>query len=88
MNPIKIGAAAPDEEVVAAIKDALDLARNGELRDVAIVGSLTENRTFTTYSCDDLIQMVGMCTFLQSRLCAGLPRLDSPPEPDPKGPGT
>ena len=62
--------ALPDEEVVAALEDALDLARTGELRSVAIVGDLTGNRTFTNFATHDMMDLIAQLSFLHHTICA------------------
>lgn len=70
VTPFKNISEQPDEDVVSALSDALDLARRGELRSVAIVGDLTGNMTFTDFSTNDSQKLIGMLAFLQFMLSA------------------
>lgn len=60
----------PDEDVVDALEHALELARFGELRSVAIVGSLTGHRTYTNFATGDLTESIGYVSFVHHTLCA------------------
>jgi len=60
----------PDEDTVAALEDALELAKSGRMRSVAIAGSLTGHATFTTYATRDLQEAIGLVGFLHHTLCA------------------
>jgi len=62
----------PDEYVVAALEDALELARSGRMRSVAIAAVLTENVTFTTHSTRDLNEAIGIVGYLHYELCTKL----------------
>jgi len=59
-----------DEDTVAALEEALELARNGRLRSVALAGSLTGHETFTSYATRDLQEAIGLVGFLHHTLCA------------------
>ena len=60
----------PDEDVIVALEDALELARSGRMRSVAITATLTGNATFTTYSTRDLNEAIGLVGYLHHVLCA------------------
>lgn len=60
----------PDEDTVEAIREALSLAEAGELRSVAIIGSLPGNRTYTNFQTEDFIPLVGMMTYIQHTVMA------------------
>lgn len=62
--------AEPDEDVVAALEEALDFARRGELRTVAIAGDCVGNRTFSSFSTHDTQGLIGLLSFLPHTLCA------------------
>ncbi len=62
----------PNEDVVAALEDALELARSGRMRSVTIAATLTGNATFTTYSTRDLNEAIGLVGYLHHALCTKL----------------
>lgn len=62
----------PDEDVVGVLETALEKARAGELRTVAVVGDLTGNQTYTNFATHDMQAMIGMLAFLQFSLSAKL----------------
>jgi len=49
----------PNPEVVEVLEQALELAKSGELRDVAIMGVLTENKIFTGNTQYDAPLLIG-----------------------------
>lgn len=69
VTPLRNVNVEPDPDVIGALEDALYLARDGQLRSVAIAGSLTGNRTFTTFSTSNLQDTLGLVSFLHHRLC-------------------
>ena len=60
----------PDADTVTALEEALELAREGRLRSVAIAGSMTGHATFTCYATRDLQEAIGLVGFLHHTLCA------------------
>lgn len=68
--PLKDANAEPDQDVVEALQEALELAQAGRLRSVAVVGELVGNRTFTIYATDDLLTLLGMLAFMQHKVGA------------------
>lgn len=73
--PLKDANAEPDQDTVEALQEALELAQSGKLRTVAIVGDLTGNKTFTSYSTKDLITLMGMLWFMMHKLGAKMETL-------------
>lgn len=62
----------PDSEVVAALEDALLLAKEGTLREVAIYGNLTGNRFYTNTKFADGITLVGALERAKWEIMRGL----------------
>ena len=60
----------PDADTVNALEEALEMAKSGRLRSVALAGSLTGHATFTIYATRDLQQAIGLVGFLHHTLCA------------------
>lgn len=60
----------PNEAVVAALENALSLAKAGKLRSIAMVGNMTENTTLTAFSGTDIPSTVGHLTFLAHTMMA------------------
>lgn len=63
---------APDEDVIAALEEALELARSGRMRSVSIAATLTGHATYTTYHTRDLNEAIGLVGYLHHRLCVRL----------------
>lgn len=59
---------APDQDVIAICKAALEKAESGELRDVAIVGSILGNEIYFGYSAPDGIGLAGMLQYSSHRI--------------------
>lgn len=72
VQPFKNANDTPNEDVVAALEEALDLARSGRMRSVAIAATLTGHATFTTYSTRDLNEAIGLVGYLHHVLCVRL----------------
>lgn len=49
----------PDEQVVKALEDALELARSGELRSVVVVGDLTGNMLYRVCGMENGVVLLG-----------------------------
>ena len=62
--------AQPVQSLVEELEHALDLARSGELRTIAMVGDMTGNRTFTSFDTSDMQSLIGRLSFLHHTLCA------------------
>lgn len=60
----------PDADTVAVLEEALEMAKSGRLRSVALAGSLTGHATFTCYATRDLQEAIGLVGFLHHTLCA------------------
>lgn len=60
----------PDVDVIAALEDALKLAKEGKLRSIAMVGAMRGNATFTSIDTSDLGELIAQVAFLQHKLCA------------------
>lgn len=60
----------PDADTVAVLEDALEMAKSGRLRSVALAGSLTGHVTLTNYATRDLQEAIGLVGFLHHILCA------------------
>ena len=60
----------PDADTVAVLEEALEMAKSGRLRSVALAGSLTGHATFTIYATRDLQEAIGLVGFLHHTLCA------------------
>lgn len=50
--------AEPDENTVRALERALELARSGQLREVAIFANMTDNDFWMAYQLDDRINAI------------------------------
>lgn len=59
-----------NELVIEHLEDALERARSGELQEVAIVGTLIGSRTYTAYSTDDVVYLVGLLAQSQHSILA------------------
>lgn len=70
ITPLKDLNAQPDQDVVEVLEEALAKARSGELRSVAIVGTLTGHATYTDHSTRDLQEAIGITSYLHHTLCA------------------
>lgn len=64
----------PNEDVVAALDEALAMAKSGRIRSIAIAATLTGNCTYTSYETRDLNEAIGLVGFLHHTLCASLRR--------------
>lgn len=64
VTPFKNANSEPDHDTVEKLEHALALAKAGELRSVALVGSLIGHETYTAYSSDDLIEVMGSIAYL------------------------
>lgn len=62
----------PDPDVVEALEESLELAKTGELRSIYLVGNMTGHRTHTNFSTHDLLEGIGMLSFLLHKLNARL----------------
>lgn len=58
----------PVEGVVHRLEQALELAKRGELRSVAIVGLKTGDVVWTCYDYSDLVVMMGQIEILKIQL--------------------
>lgn len=54
--------------VVETLEDALALAKAGQLRSVAVVGSMVGHRSLTAHSGDDYIVLLGHLSLLNGTL--------------------
>lgn len=78
VTPLHEMRSAPDQDVVEALEEALDLARRGLLRSVFMSGSLTEGRTYTAFACKDLREGLVAASMLQHRLCDSMAATKEP----------
>jgi hypothetical protein len=60
----------PVEAVVAQLEHALDLAREGKLRDVCIFGNLIGNQTYSAFDTSDIPLLVGQLALMQHNMLA------------------
>lgn len=60
----------PCQEVVEELEAALELAKNGKLRAVFIVGHMTGHETYVSFSATNLQENIGAVAFLLHTLCA------------------
>ena len=60
----------PDKDIIIELENALEMAKNGHIRSIAIAASLTNNKTLTTYVSYDLQESIGLVSFLHHTLCA------------------
>jgi hypothetical protein len=60
----------PDADTVAVLEEALEMAKSGRLRSVALAGNLTGHATYTNYTTRDLQEAIGLVGFLHHTLCA------------------
>lgn len=68
----------PDADTVAVLEEALEMAKSGRLRSVALAGSLTGHATYTNYATRDLQESIGLVGFLHHTLCAKLIETPAP----------
>ena len=68
----------PDADTVAVLEEALEMAKSGRLRSVALAGSLTGHATYTNYATRDLQEAIGLVGFLHHILCAKLRETPAP----------
>ena len=61
---------APDDDTVARLEEALELAKAGKLRSVALAGSLIGQQTLTAYATRDMQEAIGLVGFLHVTLGA------------------
>jgi len=65
----------PVPEVVEALEEALEEARAGRLRDVAIVARVSSGHmNFSTWGLEDNVWLVGMLERVKHRLLADIER--------------
>jgi hypothetical protein len=57
--------AAPDPMAVKILEEALEKARSGDLRNVAIVGTLPGNEEYYSYTAVDNLMFVGQIARMQ-----------------------
>ncbi|MGB0855388.1 MAG: hypothetical protein ACPGSI_18975 [Pikeienuella sp.] len=65
----------PDEDVVRELENALRLAKSGDLRSVALVGTLTGGENLTAYATDDAPEAIGLLEYLKFTLCMAMPHV-------------
>ena len=58
----------PDKEVISALEKALELAEEGKLRTVVIVGTLDKNNSYTAFCTHDVPSEVGHLELVKLRL--------------------
>lgn len=66
----------PDEKVVAELEHLLSLAKSGELRSIAVVGSLTGNAVQSSWVTSNAPAMIGQIELLKYRLIRSMPVVD------------
>ena len=62
--------AEPDADTVEVLEAALDMARAGQLRSVALAGNMTGHQTYTHYATADLMEAIGLVSFLHFTICS------------------
>lgn len=68
---LRTATAAPVAAVIDKLETALRLAKDGDLRDVVIAGTMTENRILTVYSTEDRVLLAGHLACLLHRVATG-----------------
>ena len=70
IKPVKMR---PNEDVVAELEDALDLARKGEIRNVAIVSEMSfGDGTFTSWGLENNMVLLGLLERVKHRILAAI----------------
>lgn len=63
----------PVESVVAILEKALERAKSGELRSIALAGTLGNNDATTAYDYENgIFALLGALTYLQGRITIAL----------------
>ncbi len=62
----------PDQNVISALEDALEVARKGDMRDVAIFGTLTGNDMYRSASFNDAQALLGALSLIEDSIKRGL----------------
>lgn len=70
----------PDPDVVLYLEDALKLAKTGQLREVAIFGSLVGGTFYEAFSIEDQFALVGHLERLKFRILSTPDTCGCPPE--------
>lgn len=70
IKPLRNANEEPNTVAVALLEEALDMARSGRIRSVAIAASLTGHATYTAYETRNLQEAIGLVGFLHHTLCA------------------
>ena len=60
----------PDEDVVAQLEEALEMAKSGQIRSIVIAASLTGHATYTSYATRNTQESIGLVGYLHHTLCA------------------
>lgn len=68
VSSLKPVLAQPDAEVISLLERALDLARDGHLRSVALVGLTADQSVYTAYSVQDIPLMIGQIEMVKIQL--------------------
>jgi len=63
----------PDQAVVDLLKEALDLAEKGELREVAVFGIMIGGNVYKAWTEGDAAQMIGVAEIWKHGLIRALP---------------
>lgn len=64
----------PNQDVIAALEDALDLARSGEMRSVVITGDLIGNEWYSNAKFLDGLVMLGHLDIAKQAVRRGMSR--------------
>lgn len=64
----------PNQDVIAALEDALDLARSGEMRSVVITGDLIGNEWYSNAKFLDGLVMLGHLDIAKQAVRSGMSR--------------
>lgn len=59
---------APNTEVIKTLEQALDMAKAGELRDCAVIGTTLANSFWFQHATENRILLAGHILFIQARL--------------------
>lgn len=62
----------PVQDVIETLERALEKAKSGELRNVAVIGAVIGNASYYTYSCTDGIELIGMREYAKIKLAEDL----------------
>ena len=68
ITKLEVAAEKPDQETIAVLEDALELAKRGELFDLVLCGRVGGGRIYSNFVNVDMLNSVGMLEFLKHRI--------------------